>query len=402
MKPLLLLLALSGMVSPLLADSSDTRSWCDALSDSPGLLYQSDNNPWVQSVEVSGRFHYQAAYVEGKDVNGARFNDRYDDYRRFRLGTEIEFLRFFKAEVESNLVEDRRHRDSPPQELDWGHQDFQRLTLEVDLDNLFDLRALDKLELTYGRMKLPVGAELHQSSRHIFTVERSSLSNQISSMDGTPTGVTLSLGKGDWELDLGLHSTDDDAEGLASWNAGLLYVMSLAWEPGDFRFVFDQVFNDPSGDDFGAGYDWVSSLSGTYDADRWGLMVNAAYGDNGGANQGNVLARRQGEFYGVMVMPWLWIVEDHLQWVVQGEWVKGDQSQGVRLGSRYIRARHDNPAIDVDSGRGEAILRIYTGLNWHLCEQNAKIMAGVSHARLSARQGDVSASAVEVAFRTYF
>jgi len=384
------------------AESGARRSWCDGLRDSPGTLYESEDNPWVQGIALGGRFHYQAAHVEGKDVDGRKFHDDHDEYRRFRLDAEIEFLRFFMAEVSSNMVEDSRFRDDPPRELDWGHQDFNELTLELDLDNLLELEGLDKLELTYGRMKMPVGEELHQSSRHILTIERSSLSSQMDPETNRPTGVVLALGKGDWELDLGLFSTDDDSEGLASWNGGLTYYLSAAWEPGDFRFVLDHVVNDPSGDDPGSGYDWVSSLAASYDDGPWGVLVNVAYGENGGADQGSPEPDRQGRFHGLWVMPWYWSVEDRLQVVASCEWLRSERAEGLRLGSRYIRAQHDNPAIDLDGGRGDGIQSVYLGLNYLLCDQNAKIMAGVSHTRLDARQGDPSATTWMLAFRSYF
>lgn len=398
----LLLVAATCLQDEALSEEQAKWVWCNALRDDPGLIYTSKENPWIQSIELGGRLHYQVAHVDGEGVRGQTFNDDYDEYRRLRLKAEVEFLRILKAEVSNNLVDDRRFRENAPRELDWGHQDFDTLTLELDIDRALGLEIVDKLELTYGRMKLQVGEELHQSSRQILTIERSSLSGQIGSEDSRPTGAVLAVGKDNWDLSFGVFSTDDDASGLASWNAGQLYYMSVEWEPGDFRFVYDHVINDPSGDDFGTGYDWVGSLSGSYDGGRWGLMVNGAYGNNGGLEHGRDLVRRQGDYYGVLAMPWYWIVEDRLQLVISYEWMKAEQSQGIRIDSRYIRAHHDNPDIDVDGGRGDCSQVFYLGLNYHLCDQNAKIMAGISQTELDGRQGNLAATSYILAFRTYF
>jgi hypothetical protein len=53
--------------------------WCAWLQNDPGLLYENKENPWIQSFEIGGRFHYQAAYLEGTDINGLDFNDTYDE-----------------------------------------------------------------------------------------------------------------------------------------------------------------------------------------------------------------------------------------------------------------------------------------------------------------------------------
>src|SRR5690606_17421956 len=82
--------------------------WCEWLQDRPGELYRSKKNPLVQSFRIGGRFHYQAAYLDGSDVNGRDFHDTYDEYRRFRLETKTGFLEFFTLEANVNLVDDKR------------------------------------------------------------------------------------------------------------------------------------------------------------------------------------------------------------------------------------------------------------------------------------------------------
>jgi hypothetical protein len=58
--------------------------------------------------------------------------------------------------------------------------------------------------------------------------------------------------------------------------------------------------------------------------------------------------------------------------------------------------------VNVNSGRGDELHTLYTGLNYHICGDNAKIMAGVEYSTLDTPAGDVNALTYLVAFRTFF
>ena len=72
----------------------DDFNFCDWLSSKPGTVKIPDN-PWVQSLVFEGRFHWNAAYIEGEGTNGQDFSENYTDARRFRLGAKIGFLNYF-------------------------------------------------------------------------------------------------------------------------------------------------------------------------------------------------------------------------------------------------------------------------------------------------------------------
>jgi hypothetical protein len=288
--------------------------WCDWLSDDPGTVYdvKKGDNPWFQELTFTGRFQYQAFHVSGTDVRGNDFSDSHDEYRRFRLGADLQFLQYFHSEISLNLVDDGRFR-SPSEDLDWGYDDFDTLTMRFDIGDLYS-GWFDDIELTYGRMKLRVGEEDHESSRRILTIERSALSSKIAGDEGRPTGAVLELEKDDWEILLGLFSGEVDETSLAGWGAGRVYYSSVAWQAtDDFRLLVDYVQNDPDGGEDFLGYSWAVSVGGQYEADRWGMMVNLVYGDNGGAAHGRPDPIQQGDFHGAVVMPWYWVVEDRLQ-----------------------------------------------------------------------------------------
>ncbi len=419
MKPtqLLAFCILSAAFLPPLAGAGESKSvieeekkpkegnngnWCDWLSDSPGLIYTSRrrDNPYVQTLRISGRFHYQAAYVSGTDVRGNDFNETHDEFRRARIEGRFDFLKYFRSEVNVNLVSDSRFRG---QDLDWGYDTFDEATLRFDIGRLFDSIPLDSLRLTYGRMKLKMGEEDHESSRRILTIERSAIADKIGGDLSRPTGAMLELSKGDWDAMLGLFSGEIDRSTLAGWGAGKAYYASIAWQTTkELRLLLDYIENDAKGGEDFLGYSWGVSLGATYQQDRWGVMANLLYGDNGGEANGWSDPRRQGDFHGLVVLPWYWLVEKKLQLVFRYQYQGSDESEGVRIESRYARASHNTPAVDLDSGYGDSHHAFYLGLNYYLCDHNAKIMAGISYDEMRARTASFDATSYLIGFRTSF
>jgi len=376
------------------------------LADSPGTLYEDKSNPWLQSFRIGGRFQYQAVYQDGSDVNGRDYHDAYDEYRRFRFETRTRFLRYFTAELDVNLVDDSRYRNPPDNDLDWGYDDFDTATLEFDLGKAFDGTGLDELKLTYGRMKIPLGEEQRQSSREIYTIERSMLSDKLGGDESRPTGLLLTLEKDDWSGALGVFSGEDDADFIGGWNDGETYFASVTWQPDkDFSVTLDYITSHQSGDDDALGYGSAVVLGSTYDKKRWGLQTSLTYGDNGygdPTDKPKNRANREGDFYGLTVMPWYWLLDKRLQLVFRYEFAAAEESEGLRLSNRYIRGHHDDPVVDVNGGRGDRYNACYLGLNYYLCGDNAKIMGGILYENLDTPAGDLDAFTYGIAFRTAF
>ena len=387
-------------------DESNSGGWCEWLDDSPGKLYENKKNPWIQSLEIGGRFHYQISYQDGTDVNGRDYNDTYDEYRRFRLETKVRFLQFFELDLDANLVDDRRFRNGPDNDLDWGYDDFNSATIGINLDKFIKDDPFEKLELVYGAIRLPITEERRQSSNEIYTIERSLLSNRLSGENSSPTGLMLEVETEAWAGVLGVFSAEDDSDFIGGWNDGQFYLASLTWKPKkDFSITMDYVLNDADGTDDALGYQSAFALGTTYEEDRWGIIGSWVYGDNGfgdPTDSDRNRANRQGDFYGVTVMPWYWLVEEKLQLVFRYEYVNSQESEGIQLTSRYVRGSHDDATVDVNNGRGDLYQAYYLGLNYHLCGNNAKVMGGVLYEDLNTPGGDVDAITYTLAFRTYF
>ncbi len=388
--------------SSVAAEKSGSVGWCEWLQNDPGLLFNDKDNPWVQSFKIGGRLHYQIASLEGNDVNGMDFNDTYDEYRRLRLESRMGFLNHFVAEVNVNLVSDNRFRSGPFNELEWGYDRFDEVSLEFDIGKAFGEGWFDGAKLKYGRMKLKMTEEAHMSSNTIYTIERSAIADKLGGDSSRPTGVTLELDKGAWDLTLGVFSAEDDSDFIAGWGEGEFFYGSLEWKPTKrLKLVLDYSQNNHQAGDDVLGYGWAASLSAIYTEKEWGILSEAIYGDNGGGTSA-LIPRRQGDFHAFVVTPWYWIVEDKVQAVVQYQYASSTESQGLQLPIRYTRAEHENPLVDVDNGRGNKHHFLYVGLNWHLCRDRVKVMGGFSLDDLTTRNSQVKANTWQLAFRTAF
>lgn len=375
------------------APATNPGNWCEWLQNKPGLLYKSSENPFLQSFQLGGRFQYQASYLDGEDVTGRDFNDTYDEYRRVRIETKTEFLRFFTAKVGINAVGDDRRSGN---DLDWGYQDFDEAHVTFDIKKAFGAGSLDALNVQYGRFKFNMTEEVHMSSKEIYTLERSAIANKLYGANNRPTGFTVNAEQGAWSGTVGIFSGEDDSEFIGGWNDGQAYYLSVAYEQSEsMRWVLDHVQNYQSGADDFLGYGWATALNGVYTNDRFGILGTLVVGENNGAGT------RGGSFHGLVAMPWYWIMEDKLQAVFQYQYSGADRAEGIRTSSRYVRAQH-RPGVNVNGGRGDELHTFYTGLNYLICGDNAKIMAGVEYATLETPTGDVDAITYSLAFRTFF
>jgi hypothetical protein len=373
--------------------ASNPGDWCSWLQNKPGTLYKNKDNPILQSFNLSGRFQYQAAYLDGEDVNGRDFNDTYDEYRRVRIETKTEFLQFFSANIKLNMVNDGRRSGN---DLDWGYDTFDEAVFSFDIKKAFGAGTLDSLKLNYGRHKFNMTEEVHMSSKEIYTIERSAIANKLYGANNRPTGVTLDAALGKWSGTVGIFSGEDDSEFIGGWNDGQAYYLSLFHDTTDeWRLGLDLVVNDESGTDDFLGYDWAAAFNAIYSKDRFGAISTIAFGENNGI--GNL----GGSFYSLMVMPYYWILEDRLQAVVQYQFAGASEGQGIRANSRYMSSLH-SPGVDVNSGRGDELHTFYAGLNYHLCGDNLKLMGGVEYATLDTPVGDVDTLTWLIAFRTFF
>ncbi len=380
---------------------------CERLLHVPGLLPLGSENPFIQSFQIGGRFHYQAYYLDGEDVNGRGFNETHDEYRRARLTVRADFLQYMSAKVFVNMVNDERNI-SGGGDLDWGYEGIDEALLSFDIKKAFGAGPLDSLVLNYGRHKFIVGQEIRTSSTKLLTVERSAISNKAHG-SYRPTGLSLDGASGKWTFSGTLYSSTTDGtnnEELSGWQDDVVYYASAGYQvSGELKLGVDLVYNhaDAISEDSVIGYRWGTSINAEYHLESWGIIGDFIYGDNGGADMTGT-ANRRGDFWGVMVMPYYWIVEDKLQLVGQYQYGGAEQSEGGRINIRYGRAGGTGaaPDADVNGGRGDEHHSFYTGLNYYLCGHNAKIQAGIEYQTMDTPIGDFDTLTYLIGFRTFF
>lgn len=389
------------------AASDSNGDWCQWLQNKPGTLYKSKENPYLQSFQLEGRFQYQLGYLDGSDVTGQDFNESYDEYRRARLGFKADFLQYFSAKVVVNLVNDERNI-SGGGELDWGYDSFDEALLSFDIKKAFGAGPLDSMKLNYGRHKFVVGQEARTSSTKLLTVERSAIANKVYG-SYRPTGLSLDGAIEKWTFTGALYSSTTDGannEAFNGWQDDVVYYASAGYQASDeLKLGVDLVYNnaDAVSEDSVIGYRWATSINAEYDVGPWGVIGDFIYGDNGGSGMtGN--ANRRGDFWGVMVMPYYWLLEDKLQLVGQYQYGGADASEGARINSRYGRGDGTGaaPSANVNSGRGDEHHSLYAGLNYYLCGHNAKIQGGIEYQTMDTPSGDFDTLTYLLAFRTFF
>ena len=241
-------------------------------------------------------------------------------------------------------------------------------------------------------------------------MERSAIANKIWAFNSdfaNPTGAWITAKTSPVEWTLGGFSTTQD-EAIASFNDGQLYYGNLKWdvydgpngEDTDIRWA--GFYQDRSGDDdvLAAGLDWAAALSLQHKDGPWEFHVEGIAGDNG--RQSN--PDREGDFWAAVVMPSYWFEKDSLEGVVKFQYQGAEESEGIRLNSRYIRRAGSRQGVSsLANGRGDEHYSLYAGLNKLLCGHQHKVMAGVEYDSLHQDGNEIiDAVSVLVAYRTYW
>lgn len=395
-------LAIAGTEAPQpVAAASNPGDWCTWYGNKPGIIYKSSDNPLIQEIQIEGRIQYQYAHVDGENIAGADWDEDYDEVRRARLGLKAKFLQYFGLKYQVNLVSDKRPEGK---DLDWGYDDIDEAYLSFNLGKALGDTGFDDLSLVYGRQKFVFGTESHTSSTKLLTIERSALANKVYG-SFRPTGLTLEGARGPLTFAGSIYSSTTDGannEEFNGWQDSTIFLLGLGYQASDELLLrMDYVYNaaDPSGgDDSVMNYAWALGLGAEYNAGIWGLNADAIYGDNGGSDL-HAKATERGGFYGFQVTPYYWLIDKRLQLVGQYQYQGSDESEGVRINSRY--GRRDG-SFGINSGRGDSHHSLYGGLNYYLCNHSAKIQAGIEYQTMDAPGGDFNTLTYLLGFRTYF
>ena len=410
-------IACSDAKPPIEAPASQNGDWCSWLQNKPATLYKNKDNPYIQEVSIGGRFQWQYGFVDGESA-GRKFNYDTEEIRRFRLRAKIKFLQFFELsssfDLENDLAPTGEESDH-----DIEYAGIYTATLSFDAQKAFNIKSLDSLEISIGKHKVISTGEYAISSRHIKTVERSAISNYTT--PSSSTGLMVSIDKGRWDLDLGIFSGGVDPE-FSEFDSSNDYFYTLRFGRSfentpwftksrlDLRLTVNgnEADNSSSNADSPGAYDldWVGSLAYTAEKDRFSLLADFIYGDNGEAfnKVGKARPAREGSFWGLVIMPSYYIVDNKLEAVFRYQYAHASEAQGIRMSSRYVRHAGNSANLPtVAEGRGDEHHSAYLGLNYYLCGDNTKVMIGVEYDELSSDGVDIyEGISAWAAFRMYF
>lgn len=315
-------------------------------------LYKSKENPVIQKLAFTGRYHGQYAWLDSDQGN-------FDDYehRRFRLGLTAQVFQDF--ELKGEMFGD----------LNSGGDFYEGFT-EVFVAWKPD----DAFKLTVGKHKPRFTLDWDTSSRELLTFERNILLNNFG-ID-YETGVSASGKKGNWAYFAGVFNNDtgnpgDESE-FGELSGGFSYVASLSYDLKDafgvdkavLRGDYIHIEHDET-DDLLTKFDNGFAASLNLKQGKAGLVTEAIYGEGS-----------DGDAWGIYVMP-SYDITKKLQ--VVARYTFADSSDDVlRLQSRYERRA---PEL-TDGGNGGRYHAGYLGVNYFIYGHKLKLMAGVEYSQM--------------------
>jgi len=358
-----------------------------------GEFYENQDSSGLQSAKLFLSYQHQLASINGRDASGKKFGDEFEEFRRFWMGFSGKFSDYFKFKVVSQLSNDRHNypENSGGSYRQWGHETFRAANITFNADQFWNIEGVDTMEIGYGRRTGRMADEWQRSSTLINCLERSSFSNKLWLYDkekGNPLAAWIKWKTGKHTFDTAIFSgTYDDYVGewsdskvyYASWLGN--FSESSSYELHEYWLSYYKQDGEINQDRLAGGNDWAVSFVNRLGNGPWSLHSTLAFGDNG--EQSNL--NREGSFGGLVLMPMYWLKENKLKLVVRYLYQEADQSQGLKLNSRYVPLAdtRDN-SIDLNSGRGDQHQALYLGLNYYLCGENLKVINGIQYDDLSA------------------
>jgi phosphate-selective porin OprO/OprP len=316
-------------------------------------LYASSDT-FIRSVQLSGRFQVDQAYVDSGDEEHSETN-----LRRMRLGVKVAFLDHFRLHAEAEY---------DPQD---GEPVYQRLT-----DTYVAWSPSDALELTVGKQSAAFTLDGMTSSKDLLTIDRSNLANNIWFTEEYIPGVTIAGELGKLSYNAGLFSSGAIDRGFGDSNGGEFFLGTVGYDFASqlgakkAQLHFNYVDNEPHPDNgFTRPLEQILSVNFAFETERWGVRTDLS------AAQGYL---GQSDLLGFIVMPF-YNLRNSNQLVLRYTYVDSDDPNGIRFG-RYER--------ELEKGRGDDYRELYAGINHYWYGHKLKLQSGLQYADMSDRAGD--------------
>jgi phosphate-selective porin OprO/OprP len=316
--------------------------------------YDDKENPVVQRVLFTGRYHHDWAMV---DADQGDHNE--NNARRMRFGPRITFLRNFllHAEVEVN-----------PQEHD---PFYMRLT-----DAYVQWSKSPALFVTVGKHSVPFTQEGATSSRELLTIDRSNLANNIWFGQEYMPGVSVGGRKGVWTYRGSVYSAGAMNREFGVFNGGIFTMAVLGYDLSktlgmrEASITGNYLYQQPDvNNTFTRRYEHITSVNFRFEEGRFGTRgdLSTAVGYLG-----------QRDVWAYMLMPYF-NATSRLQFVYRYTFVDSDANNGVSLPT------YENRLV---RGAGDEYNENYLGVNYYFYGHRLKLQSGVAFADMQDRAND--------------
>lgn len=372
-----------GPVEPAAAE----KDWCKDLW-SLATLYKNKDNPIIQELVLTGRYHGQYAYLDSDDGDADGW-----DHRRFRLGVKMIVLHDFELKFEEFG--------------DLNNDDFYTGFTEAYLA----YKPNDALNIILGKQKPKFSLDWSTSSREILTIERNIMINNF----GPEYEPGLSIGgkSGNWSYYAGIFNNDvgesgsnksferGEAAEFGDLNGSWTFVANAGYDLKDYigteravlRFDYVHSNHDVVKDEYFRKFDNGYAASFNVKQGQMGLIAEALYGT------GDL-----GDAWGFYILP-SYDITKKLQ--VVARYTHGSSGDDIlQAQRRYERGNDDiiqfRPVVD--GGNGKSYNAGYLGLNYYICGHKLKLMTGFEYASMDGGRdgGDFDGWTWTSGLRFYF
>ena len=317
--------------------------------------YDDKENPVVQRVLFSGRFHYEFAHVDADQGSHTEWN-----VRRLRFGPRLTVFRHYTVHVEVEVN---------PQEHD---PFYDRIT-----DAYVAWSVTPKAVVTVGKQSVPFTGEGATSSRELITIDRSPLANNIWFTEEYMTGVSVSGRTSPWTYRGGIYSAGSENGEFGDFNGGVFTLGILGYDfsrtigfreatvTGNYLWQQADVDNTAT-----RPFDHIASIHWRLEDGRVGMRGDVSLASG---------YFTQPDLWGLMAEPYF-NVTPKFQIVGRYTVVESDGRNGVRLGTYENRV--------VTSGRGDQYNEAYLGANYYFYGHRLKLQTGLHFGEMKDEPND--------------
>lgn len=349
-----ILIVLSAVQASAQGTEKDAPSTYDKVWTALTNWYDNKENPVVQRVVFTGRFHHDFAMV---DADQGEHNE--SNIRRVRFGARVTMFRDYLVHTEVEIN---------PQERE---PLYTRLT-----DAYVAWQKYPKSVITVGKQSLPFTQEGATSSRELLTIDRSNLANNIWFTQEYMPGVSVSGRAAPWIYRTGVYSSGSKNREMGRFDGSFFTLALLGY---DFAKTFgvreavltaNYLYQDPNTNNtFTKDFQHIASIHFRLEEPKWGVRTDVS-------KTAGYLG--QAEILGLMLMPFF-NATPKLQFVYRYTWLDSDGPNGLEL------ATYENKVVE---GAGDEYHDHYVGVNYFLYGHRLKVQTGVQFADMRDTAND--------------